>query len=194
MEITEIILTSALVNGVFVLIIQSWIKNTFAKELETHRDNLSRLTAQNNFRFSHVFVKTEETIADIYRKLLAVLDASEDATNLLPPPTPEQNVQRIQKLQIASDNFYEAYRPNKIYIPKKTAKRIQEFYYQISDIVRKHLRAEMIVNTPPTASREHLLKKFNTEITKLKNEVPSLLSALEDDFQVILGFPIDEKK
>jgi hypothetical protein len=77
MDTATIILTSVLINGLFILVIQSWIKTTFAKELETHKDKLARLTEQNNFRYSQVFNKTEEKITTIYCLLLELKDISE---------------------------------------------------------------------------------------------------------------------
>ena len=44
------------------------------------------------------------------------------------------------------------------------------------------------------ANREERIDKFGAEIAGLEKEIPMLLTALEDDFQNILGVHNEEKK
>ena len=204
MDIVTIILTSALVNGLFVLIIQSWIKNTFAKDLETHKGKLAheseiaaiKLNAQlqiANVRFSHIFSKQAEVIVQTYQNLLPLLDATEDYTALIQSSdTKEINV-KLKALNLASDNFFAFYRPNKIYLPKTTVQMLTKFLDIIVSIIRKHTMLESMISLHSQFMGEKT-ERYGNEIDELKASVTPLLLELENEFQTVLGVYKEETK
>jgi hypothetical protein len=186
MDIATTILTSVVISGIFGFIIRSWIKITFAKELETHKDNLSRQTAQNNFRFSQVFNQTEKVIATTYAMLLELKDASEGITDADILKRDERFTAFLEKAQ----KFLKFYEPNKIYIPRATAKKIRSLFYTLQDAVRNWHVAMQMSSLPTTdaAQRKNYFEKYFAT-TK---EIPDMLNQIEKDFQTILGFPMEE--
>lgn len=173
------------------------IKHEYETELETHKADLRRdygiqieklraELAERTFRFSHVFEHTEMTIRTVYVKLLAVLDAA-----LLASPELPSKEDREKAVRAAFDKFYAFYRPNKIYIPKDSAKRIDDFCSNVSTLVYNYRKAEQL-ETVQLVNEKRLLKVY-TQIEDIEFAIPTLLSALEDDFQILLGFPIQDK-
>ena len=97
-----------------------------------------------NVRFSHIYVKQAEAIAETYVRLLPLLDAVEDYAHVQSADEIEMN-RKIEALNSASTTFFTFYRKVKIYIPKPTVKRLTDFTNLILDIARKYNRYEMIM-------------------------------------------------
>src|ERR1039458_6449323 len=79
METFLLILTALGSSGVFSFLFQESIKTNYQAIIARLKSELS----QQNFRHLTVFVKTEESISQIYEKLLSVLDILEDHTWLM---------------------------------------------------------------------------------------------------------------
>ena len=179
------------------------IKHEYDKELETHKANLKRdydvqvehlkaqlqiLVAEKNFRFSHTFEETATTIATVYAKLLAVLDAAEDYTILLGGPLDKEKSKQFQSFDTAAKDFYKYFHPRKIYIPKETAGQINDLMGSVFSLLRAHGMADRLADKgTPTPAGMRRLEDLEKKIDLLQNEIPKLLRSLEDKFQEILG-------
>jgi len=94
-------------------------------------------------------------------------------------------------LQTKAKEFADYYVPNKIYIPKGTADKIRQFSKSLMSLastfaVGQSMQKAQLRNVQSLDANG---RKFLT----LVETVPQLLSSLEDDFQSILGFPVDTK-
>ena len=161
---------------------------------ETQIEDLRSQLSQNNFRFSKVFETTEKTIAHLYELLLPVLDAAEDYTMLMSDTTTEQKQEKIKEFSHRCDAFYKVFRPNKIYVPKQTAKQLNDLVGTTIQMVRVFNRSERLLKTEPLSKDgQEVLEKMDNQVEALKLQLSPLLLQLEDDFQRILGFPAKHK-
>jgi hypothetical protein len=166
-------------------------------ELERHKDALRQQTdaqlakleaeletvvAERNFRFSHVFRKTEETIAAVYKALLALNQAVRHYTE-----NPDAGDREIQKkvMESRAKEFHEAYSPNKIYIPQETAAKIEGFWSMVAhQWVPRFQHFQTAEANRSVGAHLHF-----SRLQEVEERAPQLLAALESDFQNILGFP-----
>jgi len=162
------------------------IKHQYDEDLTRLRSNL----AQGEFRYSLVFKETADKILKTYQMLLEVYEAAQDVT------TDWGDEERRKELGLELDRkaleFGAFYPPNEIYILKKTRHKISNFWKTLNSMVRRHgmLRQAgkgQVVN-PAT------VEKMAKEGDELREEAAKLLASLEDEFQLILGFPLDDDK
>jgi hypothetical protein len=198
-SILENLISTAGFSGIFGLIIYFILKHWFLErlkhsirheykiKLETHKVELNQLLAQNNFRYSQVFNKTENVIATVYKMLLELKDASEGVTgaNMV------INEDRFKVFLEKAQEFLKFYEPNKIYIPKKTAKKTKSLFHTLQDaVVKWHVAIQM--SQSPAADIAQRKGYFEKYFATTK-EIPDLLSQIEVDFQTILGFPMSDE-
>ncbi len=212
------ILSSVGLSGLLVILLREWIstrlksaiQHEYDQKLETHKAQLqarneielARLkadleiaAAQRTFRFSHVFEKTAEVIASVYRHLLSLRQAVEEYTEIL--GVPHDDPARNKRREAVSDAFRQLaqyYLPHKIYIPKKSAKKIESVWKNLDLQIANVGMMSMYSRTLPRDALsdpivEKNLNKMDERFEASRAEIPQLLCSLEDDFQQILGFP-----
>jgi hypothetical protein len=207
MTITEWICSA---NGITTLIIvlawllQLWIsyrlKNSIQHEydlkIEKHRADLKRdydvqlanmnaEFAKNQFRFSHIHKHTADAVVEIYRMMVKLKEGVHAELSLV-GKTFEQAIEKRQEFDKKRKEFYNYFIENKIYLPRKTAEKINHFSERLIVIPLQYEAA--LTGIKDEASYQKLMGV----VDGLFNEVPKLLESLEDDFQNILG--IDDIK
>jgi hypothetical protein len=204
------VISSGLVSSAVLFVGKTWIserlknaiKGEYDEKLETHKAQLKReydreiehlkaqlqiAAAERGFRFSHVFEQAAKTIATIYGKLLELHKAVEDYTQIMEPPGNPNRKELAQSLKVKSDEFFQYYRPNKIYIPKATAEKIRLFSNALHSLV---LNFNMAVAVDRAQIRKpEIVESRHKALEELYQKVPELLASLEHDFQATLGFP-----
>jgi len=204
-EVVTALTSAAGTGGICFLIFKVWFEKACAKQLETHKAQLSRenefeiasfkhklelAAAERHVQYSRVFDKTAEVIAETYGKLLALKNAADDYTQLLEPSDPSRpELARVFRQK--TDDFLRYFLPKKIYIPKGTAERIRVFHNTLHRAAMQFSMA-MAVSKSPTREPDTYGKLFDN-FFKSSDEVPRLLELLEDDFQRHLGFEVAEK-
>lgn len=157
--------------------------------LASFQHNLELAAAERNFRFSHVFKDTADTIVNTYQKLLALKDATDAYTQPMEPSNDPNRTEQRDNFKKAADDFMQYFRPNKIYIPKATAEKIRILYNTLYRATAQFGMAQAVgkgtTRAPETYG--HLFDEF----FKSSEQVPVLLEALEDDFQKLLGFQLN---
>ena len=161
-------------------------RNQATQEVEHLRSNLQTVAAQNNFRFSKVFERTETVIATTYAKLLTVQDAVSAYTQTIEPEGDPDRKQAGEELRKAQREFAVYYLPNKIYVPKTTQRKIQALFNTALRLASNFTMAEVAMKNK---SNFETFEELSINVEKLQQEVPNLLEAMEDDFQKLLGFP-----
>jgi hypothetical protein len=175
------------------------IKYSYEKELETHKADLKRdydvqieklksELAEKNFRFSHVFEQTTKAISDTHHKLLEVHLAAQKYVELLRAENSNDRESDLAILQQRVNEFGDYYRRNKIFIPKITAKKIDQVFGNIISLARTFNISERVSRARVTNS--HVLERYVQRLEDLREDVPKLLESLEDEFQQILGFSV----
>jgi len=187
-----LILSSAGFSKLFTIIFEKNIGHKYEKEIKRLESELE----QKNFRHSTVFIKTEESISGVYERLIKVMDILEDHTFLMAADDDrERKKERVKKLNDAFNNFYDFYRPRKIYIRKSTQEKTQALMETSISLLRTFDMSNTLRNTKPlTPAGLEAQEKLDVKFEKLQNQITPLLSALQDDFQSILGFPKEESK
>jgi hypothetical protein len=177
------------------------IEHKYKLKLKDHEANLKRdydvqveklkaELARQHLRFSLVFERTEQIIADTYRKLLALKNASDDYTRQKnPDSTKRESLKSIYWTRV--EEFQTHYYPNKIYIPKDTMLQIEAF---LKMSIAATLQFSLAIQDAalPNRTDESYGKVFDDFFTT-SDQLPKLLGLLEDNFQTILGFPIQKQ-
>jgi hypothetical protein len=178
------------------------IKYKYEKEIETHKANLKRdydvqieqLRAQlqiaateRNVRFSKIFDRIAETIAETYEKLADL----KDAIDVMQCSNPQSGQNQAHQEALANvrtklAEFRDFFVRNKIYIPNPTSELIWKYY---SFLHSQHVTFIHAKSFPqgeaPKDMWEHLIK--------LNEETPKLLNMLQNEFQTLLGITVGEK-
>ena len=139
-----------------------------------------------------MFDRTADALVGVYRKLIALNKSVNDYTEPIARHGEEERAERGRILLSKFQEFEQEYFPNKIYIPKGTAEKIRVFNNTLHSIVLNFQMAQAVdtsrVKDPAIIEQRH------QKLEELFAKAPDLLSALEDDFQKVLGFPIEEQK
>lgn len=171
-----------------VVVIPLALRRRYDRELEKVKTEL----AQETFRYSHVFKRTEEVIATIYKMLIEV-----DA---------EMTVGSVREIQSFGDEqpvceseekakaFMKFFRSNRIYIPTDTAQKIEAFNKNLNESIKAF---RTLITTPVLEKEDEpwnsspAFKRAVENSQKVETEKTTLLKSLEIDFRRILGFPSD---
>ena len=182
------------------------IQHEYDQKLETHKAQLKSQTeaeiirlkaqleiaaAERSFRFSHVFERTADTIAATHQKLLELQKAADDYTQQMPTPGQEKE-QFLRLFQEKSEAFQEYFPPKRLYLPKDTASKVRDFYQalQKTDPTCRSAVEMLFARSKHVTTVESALKGASERY----QQVRELLDLLEDDFQRVLGFPIEKKQ
>ena len=160
------------------------IKHEYDEELARLRSKL----AQGEFRYSIVFKETADTIVKTYQKLLEVYEAAQNVTNDWSDE--ERRKELGEALRLKASEFAVFFPPIEIYIPKKTRRKVTDFWHTLHTMVRRHGMLRQLSSGPSKnpATEEKMAKN----VEGLQNQAAKLMVALQDDFQLILGFPMDD--
>ena len=211
------LVASGLLSAALLWLTKNWIserlknaiKHEYDEKLETHKAQLKsqsdvsieRLKSQlqiaateRNVRYSKIFERTAETVAETYKRLLAFHDAVASYTN---PVTWEGEPTKVEKRKVVGDRYVEFldyYRPNCLFLPKETEGRINEFYPKLHSMAVEFMWGV-------EQNRDQIDRKTNPDkdtwtkaMDFMNKEVPPLLNLLKDDLRKILGTMQDEQK
>lgn len=162
------------------------LKCVYDKEIEQLKAQLQIAAAEQSIRLSRVFERTAETIATTYAKLLAFNTAALNYTQLMEPSDDPKRLELREIVQDKAADFVEFYLPSQIYIPKTTRVKIAIFYNHLDHLTRRF--AQSLLLDAKNENVDEWAKTYN----KLHDQIPELLTSLEEDFQRILG--LEERK
>jgi len=188
MDIATIILTSALINGLFVLIIQSWIKNTFAKELETHKAQLQAEVAERSIKQTRTFDDQANAVATIYEKLLQLSTRSKQLSSAIGSNNYEQIKLCWTAYNQAKKEFAEYYYPKAIYINNNTGDIISQYIYKLDAMFKLTKDRTSVIFEPsnnPNVKKE--LEQVGISTDALDKNTAEILHLIYMDFQKLLG-------
>jgi hypothetical protein len=206
---------SAVLTGALIWLSKTWIgermknaiKHEYDEKLETHKAQLkaqsevsverlkSQLqiaSAERNVRFSRIFERTAVTVAATYEKLLAFHDAIADYTSIVEWQSMPSKEERRKIMVDRRRDFLAYFRPNHLYLPKETAKQIQDFSAKLHSAAIDFMfgveQGGDLRSQDPDRDTWIKVHQF------ISDEVPPLLELLEDDFRRILGLMDDSQK
>lgn len=202
-DIITSVATSTLLTGIWVFILNKAIENKFDMQLEAYKDKLKsesdkellQLTkdlelkaSEQNIKLTTLFQKQADVIAEVYTKLLPVLDAAEDFTKLLDDSDKQKKMDGIYVFNQKAKAFFEYYTTNKIYLPRETRDQINTLVGTIGRVVGYHYRSESLSRMQPlTEAGQVALDQMIKKGMELQDNISPLLEKLENDLQQILG-------
>jgi hypothetical protein len=204
MNVIEVILTSFATSAALVWLTKTWIserlknaiKHEYDQKLETHKiqlkaqadvsierlkSELATSAAQRNVRFSRVFERTAETIAETYARLWAFYDAVGDYTSIVQS---DDNPQADRR-KVATEKynqFAEYYFPRRLFFQKDTTVKIENCFRSLDHTMRRFM-----VEVERKGAKFDTALEWTNAVKVLTHEIPPLLSMLEDDFRQNLG-------
>ena len=203
------ILSSGALSSLIVFLFRNWIseriKNSIQHEydqkLETHKaqlkaesdivieklkSELQTASTERSIKLTKVFEEQARVIAETYKRLHVLRDAADACTSA----NDQERIESLKRFREMMVEFRNYYLPIKIYIPKDSSKKIEEFHYTLESATRKFQMANQYaalksVNTEP-------FERLMSEYSESWDKILGMLQALEEDFQKILGFPIQK--
>jgi hypothetical protein len=176
------------------------IKLEYDKELETHKNNLNhtselaitKLTAEleskaseQNIKLTRVFEDQAEVIAQIYSNFVALINSIQEYTTAFEGAGTPSKTDRRNKVAEDLDVLLRHYKPNRIYIPFDSQKKIEaliETLFQTS-----HQYTFEVVYHMETNKRMPDFDTFMKASKFLQGDCVQLLKDLDADFKKVLG-------
>lgn len=199
-------LTSALISGVVVYLIQKSIENTFTKRMDEFRANLELSIFQQQTKFSKNYQKSTETILTFHEKLVAIRNDFDSYIKLYTKIVGTQKLSKnksllekqIDKLYKGSSDLTQFAGKYSIHLSQELSMKIDELTYKVAYLVF-HLSASEITKEKPEAIK-HLVglnKILKIDITEsafqntsdlhqqIKANIDQLISELESLYRGI---------
>ena len=200
------ILSSSVIAGALVWLTRSWIserlKNSiryeYDQKLESHKSQLKHESdaeiekiksqlqieaAKRNIQYSKIFEEIANTVVTVYEKLVLFKDAVSNYVSMVEwqdePPREEKRKLAGEKM----DDFLSYYKSRKIYLPEKTAIKIDPFWQGLYEISLDFMY-EVEKGLGEGKDKMETWQKAHQYMSK---EVPEVLKALEEEFRSILG-------
>lgn len=196
---------SAAVSGLIIWLMKSWIserlknaiKNEYDQKLETHkaqlkaqsdveivnlRAQLSIVAKDHEVRFSRLHEKRAEVIAETYALLKALFVSLGEYVKIFEPVGDVSKEERRNTFIEAHKIFRSYYITRIIFFPKPTAIKLEEIDSQIVKNYNEFVFGVEMVNkiSDPT-------NKWFEIFERVKGEIKTALSDLEDEFRRLLG-------
>lgn len=151
-------------------------------EVERLRSNLSIAATEHQIRFSNLHEKQAEIIANTYAKLKDFHAKIGDYVKIFEPAGDKPKEERRAIAAKAHDEFINFYSQNQIYLSKRSVELIDEIKEKQKGVFFQFLYG---IEAAPNNSGngQEWLAIFN----EVKDEIPQVLSKLEDEFRQILG-------
>jgi len=180
------------------------LRLNLAEKLESHKAQLKfdsdvlveqlkaqlQITAyERNIQYSKVFDKTLDVISEVSALLHTYLEAVAHYTsvwNNIPGPDMDD---RRAKAGEAYSAFLKFYRPRRLFIPKDTATRIDEFHGKLHSIA-----IDFMVGVDKGVRDKSKLDAWGQAYDFVSKELPVLIELLENDFRLQLGMMQLEQK
>ncbi len=213
LTILSSLVASGLLSAALLWLTKNWIserlknaiKHEYDEKLETHKAQLKSQSdvsierlksqlqvtaAERNVRYSKIFERTAETVAETYKRLLAFQDAVASYTH---PMTWEGEPSKAEKRKVAGNKyreFLDYYRPNCLFLPKETERRIDEFHPKLHSMALEFMWGVEEGGDRSDPEKNTWMKAHDF----MSKEVPPLLNLLKDDLRKILGTLQEEHK
>jgi len=176
------------------------LKSEYDEKLETHKAQLkgqsdleieqlkSRLNiaaAQQQVRFSRLYEKRAEVIAEVYASLNTFLGAVSEYTAIFEPAGIPPREERAKRAVDALNSYMVLYRDRKIFIPRQTTIKLDQIQ---SEIRGAFIEFQWGVDYASRANRQGGDTDKWMKVSKTLEGVSKLaLIELEDDFRRLLG-------
>jgi hypothetical protein len=166
-----------------VEIIKAKLKAESDIATERLRATLQQANAEHQVRYARLHEQVAETIAGTYSRLQRVHSAVANYTKVLEFANDPPKAERRKTVGVTFGDFQDYYRPRKLFVPRATARKIDAFETTLFKIAHEFMWA--VEESEHT--RQHDTTTWSKVSKQMSEDIPPLFSALEDDFQALLG-------
>lgn len=201
---------SALLTAALVFLAKNWvserlkgaIKSEYDQQLETHKSQLKAQSdtqleqfkaqlhiaaAERSIRLTRVFEKTVETVAGTYERLLGFHDAVAAYTSIIEWQGGPSKEERRKIVSEKYGAFLDYYRPRRPFLPKRTVVSVDDFRAKLHKISLDFMWGVEKEGDARRARRGEDKDTWMEAHKFMTEEVPPILTLLEDDLRKILG-------
>ena len=157
---------------------EAQLKSESECAIERLRSQLQVAAAERNVRYTRIFERTAETVAETYAKLVALGDAVAAYTRPLELASdPPQSARRKMVWARYMESF-DYFRPRRIFLPTETADQIERFHQTLRSAVYK-----FACDVEGISEGRHAdLDVWNETVVFVEKELPKLRALLEGIF------------
>jgi hypothetical protein len=206
MFIPESVWVALLVSLVSNLVCSVVFRHVYDKRLEKFKSEMT----ERSIKFSTVFERQAEVIAETYSKIVAGVMAVESYTQSHLSEETEAFQEDIRATVTKKfQEFSEYYRPRKLYFPIETQKMIDSFIKRIGDVTTEYMTdvefgedsifekdCKVEFNEEGGIKKDSLKLRIPTKIKTtefMERECVQLLTNLDKDFKNLLGMSAEPK-
>lgn len=202
------ILSSGALSSVLVFLFRNWIserikasiQHEYDQKLETHKAQLkaeseisveklkSQLqvaAAERSIKLTKVFEQQADAIAETYSKLVTMITTVEEYTSVVEYENTPSKAIRRKKVGEKMTEFYDYYKPRRIYLPKETQSSIDAFAKQLGVTTMTFMFNVEQNRQRPTENPED--DTWMKTLNFMNKECVQIMNNLDSDLKKILG-------
>lgn len=166
--------------------IEESVKQGFRVELETFKADLSKSNKMHEIDYSKFQQKRFDVAVELYEKLAIMLGAASDFTNLFIPGRSKDEVmnERKKRFYEAEQEFRNYLVLNKLFIEEGLFKDLNEQKNKIFSLCKSY--QSCFERTQLQGFSEDEKSKIYEEMLNISNEMPTNLSAIENDLRELI--------
>ncbi len=190
MELWQAILVAIGGNAAILLVIaflgRTLISNFFSKDLERFKAALQIAAIEHQVQFSKLHEKRAEVIAELYRLLVV---ATWEAESLASPFESAGEPNKREKYGKAMDailDYFRFFNQHRIYVPDRLCESLQAFVEKLR-LPIVDFGVYLRIEHPNETSVEGKFKAWDAAWKSVKEDIPPLRRAIEQEFRSLLG-------
>jgi hypothetical protein len=161
-------------------------KLEFEKQVENYKATLNLFNSKQIKLYSKqasIIETLYKYLTDVHWKMLDMTALFRNVTGKDDQTISAEELDRVQVTAEAGNLFFEFYRNNKIYFSQETCELIESIQNQLRE-THSDYSFKYVYGLPPSEMTYEMAKNANE---KVREDIPKLLTKLENDFRECLG-------
>ncbi len=161
-------------------------KLEFEKQVENYKATLNLFNSKQIKLYSKqasIIETLYKYLTDVHWKMLDMTALFRNVTGKDDQTISAEELDKVQVTAEAGNLFFEFYRNNKIYFSQETCELIESIQNQLRE-THSDYSFKYVYGLPPSEMTYEMAKKANE---KVREDIPKLLTKLENDFRECLG-------
>lgn len=151
-----------------------------ALSVEQLKSSLQIAATERQIRFVRLHEERARVIAEVYQRILALLDASEQYVHIFESSNGPSKMERRQIVAARLNELAEYFEPRKLYLPKDIADGVQQLVSKLVSLLTDFR------HKVETKGEEADLKAWSSIFSALGSDVRPMLARLEESFRNML--------
>ena len=162
-------------------------KRELDKDVERFKTELQKAVFEHQVRFSSLHEKQAEVVAQVYASLVQVDRDVLEYVKQFTYTTDPTHEQKIAAVEASYKAFRDCFYPRQIYLPKATRERVKALANKLAGVANKMTQGLKYGKLPSSAEGEPPKDLRGEAWDDFGRQIPQLLTALEDDFERLIG-------